>query len=242
MAYRVLLLFSSALIWRCSLATFEPPYLRICGNNQEYSLDSNECEKGVWLRRPFSSSCVCARGVWALTSDFCDDNAAIIVGDGHCFQTPFRIRAAKLIGDPKDPFQPKVYVTPRTLDVVNEVKEDGYSPPIQTSDSIFVIGINPRQVAQRRDYSTCVDLNPDDYSKPVHIYVTSRRSMTQWRLDPKRQFSCPSLKEYQYHLAYGEIFMSKHLAYLFHFLHFKKSAKSILFHRWKGAKEVFGGG
>lgn len=196
------------LLIKASTGDHEPAYLKVCGKEHKHFLDSFQCEKGLWLRKPIEPGCLCVRGVWALSSGFCDDNAAILVGDGNCFHVPFEIHSVKLIGDSKDPFKPKVYHLPRSADAVHELKEGVFTPPLQ-NDETMLVAVNPRQVAQRKDKKICVDLEPSDYDKPVHIYLNPRRVEKEWTLDKKKHYNCPNVVSYEYHVGFGEMFTSK---------------------------------
>lgn len=186
-------------------AEFEPAYFKVCSSEFRQVVDSNQCDKGIWLKSSIEPGCVCVRGVWALSGGFCDSAPMIIVGDGHCYHVNYPIRSAKLIGDPKDPFKPKVYLVPMSLDAVVEVTEGTFTDPLATDNSM-IIGINPRLVAQRKDWGLCIDLNPEDYGKPVHVFVNPRRMMTVWTLNKKKTYACSTTTSYQYHVGFGERF------------------------------------
>lgn len=207
----IFLIFQFLLLYQV-MCEYEPAYLKVCTKSIKHSFDSTLCNKGIWLKEPIEPGCLCVRGVWAVTSGFCDEHAAILVGDGHCFNVPFKIISAKLIGDPKDPFKPKIYLAPDSLDAFLEIREANFTSEL-TSDSTIIVGINPRQVAQRKDYGLCIDLEPSDYGKPVHIYINQRRTTKEWILNRKREYSCPMVSLYQHHVSFGEIYSSK--PYLF---------------------------
>ncbi|ODM90799.1 hypothetical protein Ocin01_15883 [Orchesella cincta] len=190
-----------------SASSSSSAYLKVCGKDEKHLLDSRSCGRGVWLRHPIEPGCICVRGIWALSNGFCDEKPMIIVGNGDCFHIGTRFQSAKLIGDAKDPFQPKIYVAPSSLDALYELDEKAYTPALLT-DLTLVVAVNPRQVAQRKDFGVCLDLPPEDFEKPVHIYVNPRRTLNEWMLNPKDTFTCPVVKPYKYHVGFGEMFIN----------------------------------
>lgn len=200
--------FMSLLLVPYTSSQFEPAYFKVCSKEFKQSVESSQCSRGIWLKSAIAPGCVCVRGVWALTNGFCDRKAVILVGDGHCFYIPFKILSAKLIGDPNDPFRPKVYIAPTTFDAIYEIKERNFTSPFSSDEPTLIIGVNPRQVAKRKDNGLCLDLEPGDYGKPLHIYENPRRMSNEWSLDRKKLYTCPTVSEYQYHVAFGEIFTS----------------------------------
>lgn len=200
-----------------TLSEYEPAYLKVCSKGFKQSVESLQCNKGIWLKTSIQPGCLCVRGVWAVSNGFCDGNAALLIGDGHCYHVPFQIRSAKLIGDPRDPFKPKIYVTPSNFDAVYEIHERNFTPTI-LADQALVIGINPRQVARRRGYDLCIDLEPSDYGKPVHIFMNPRRMTNEWMLDRKKEYSCPTTTPYEHHVAFGEMFRSKMYSKLYKYV------------------------
>lgn len=64
-----------------------PSWISVKKAEETYELNATHlCHGGAWLPDPIFVDCVCVRGIWALSTDFCDRNTTIYTGDGHCFQ------------------------------------------------------------------------------------------------------------------------------------------------------------
>jgi hypothetical protein len=114
------------------------------------------------------------------------------------------VRAVKFIGNPNDPFAPSLHVAPADFNKLHEIPESGFTPEVDSDPSVL-IGINPRQVAQRGDKSICIELNENFKNKPVHIYGNPVRSpSSKWALGDKAQ--CKNTKDFTFHLGFGEMF------------------------------------
>jgi len=64
-----------------------PSYISIRTLQETHTLNATHtCHGGGWLPDPIHISCICIKGVWALSTGYCDENTTIYTGDGHCFQ------------------------------------------------------------------------------------------------------------------------------------------------------------
>ena len=82
------------------------PWLRICagGKGKSIVLDGGSCPGGYMFTKPFSSTCVCANGIWILKSGYCDTapKTFVLFADGNnCFNVRGEFNWIRYIGHPE---------------------------------------------------------------------------------------------------------------------------------------------